>query len=143
MREHRRDPAADLSPVLVSYGKAIEAQLNELLRRVMRTAPEAARRVKVGDATRMLPEALPLTLGQLGFALRGERALAEYLLASVKDGAWLTNEFAAIIDEFARVRNPAAHGGVVRREEVMEWRGRMLGVGGESVVGRLALVAGR
>ena len=140
MREHRRDPAADLSPVLVSYGKAIEAQVNELLRRAMRSAPEAARRVKIGDSTRLLPDALPLTLGQLAFALGGERSFADYLRGSLRDGAWFTGEFATIIDEFATVRNPAAHGEGVRREIVAYWRERMLGVGGESVVARLALV---
>ncbi len=78
MREHRRDPAADLSPVLVGYGKAIEVQVNEILRRAMRAAPDAARRVKVGDATRVLPDALPLTLGQLAYALGGEPDLGDH-----------------------------------------------------------------
>ena len=141
LREHRRDPAADMSSVLVGYGKAIECQVNDLLRRALRTAPESARRVKVGDATRLLPDALPLTLGQIAYALGGERALADYLRATLRDGAWLTGEFAVSMDEFARVRNPAAHGGAVRREEVVGWRARMLGVGSEGVTGRLASVS--
>jgi hypothetical protein len=140
MREHRRDPAADLSSVLVGYGKAIEAHVNELLRRTMRTAPADARRIKIGDSTRLLPDALPLTLGQLAYTLGGERAFGDYLRSALRDGAWFTGEFAAFIDEFATVRNSAAHGAAVGREEVGRWRGRMLGVGGESVVGRLALV---
>ena len=140
MREHRGDPAADLSQVLVGYGKAIEAQVNELLRAVMRNAPDAARRVKIKDATRLLPEALPLTLGQIGFALGGEIDLGTYLRRVVENGAWFTGAFPAIIDEFAVARNPAAHGEWVERETVIGWRNRMLGVGVDSVIGRLAAV---
>ena len=140
MREHRGDPAADLSQVLVGYGKAIEAQVNEMLRAVMRNAPDAARRVKIKDATRLLPEALPLTLGRIGFALGGEIDLGTYLRRVLENGAWFTGAFPAIVDEFAVARNPAAHGEWVERETVMGWRNRMLGVGSESVIGRLAAV---
>lgn len=140
MREHRRDPAADLSPVLVGYGKAIEAQVNELLRRAMRNAPDSARRVKIGDTTRMLPEALPLTLRQLSYALGGEPAFGDYLRNALEHGAFFTGEFAVILDNFADARNPAAHGGIVDRAEVVRWRDRLLGVGSESVMTRLAAV---
>lgn len=143
MREHRGDPAADLSQVLVGYGKAIEAQVNELLRAVMRNAPDAARRVKIKDATQLLPEALPLTLGQIGFALGGEIDLGTYLRRVLENGAWFTGAFPAIVDEFAAARNPAAHGEWVERETVIGWRNQMLGVGSESVIGRLAAVRAR
>jgi len=143
LREHRRDRGADLSPVLVSYGKAIEVQVNELLRRVMRHAPAAAQRVKIGDHTRILSEALPLTLGQLSYILGGEPAFGEYLRSALTDGAWFTNEFAAVIDRFAEARNPAAHGAAVDRATVVLWRNRLLGVGSDCVIGRLALVAPR
>ena len=140
MREHRRDPAADLAPVLVGYGKAIEAQVNELLRRAMRNAPDAARRVKIGDATRLLPDALPLTLGQLAYALGGEPDLGVHLRKVLENGAWFTGPFAAIVDAFAAARNPSAHGEVVPRDEVVRWRNQLLGVGGESVIAQLAMV---
>jgi hypothetical protein len=141
LREHRRDRGADLSPVLVSYGKAIEVQVNELLRRAMRNAPAAAQRVKIGDHTRILSEALPLALGQLGYILGGELALGEHLRATLADGGWFTNEFAAVIDQFAEARNPSAHGEAVDRATVVAWRNRLLGVGSDCVIGRLALVA--
>lgn len=115
MREQRRDPAADLSSVLVGYGKAIEAQVNELLRVAMRGAPDVARRVKLKDATRLLRKVL-------------------------ENGAWLTGDFATVIDAFADARNPAAHGSALDRETVVMWRNRLLGVGAESVVGKLATV---
>lgn len=138
MREHRRDPAADLSPVLVGYGKAIEAHTNELLRRAMRTAPDAARRVKVGDTTRLLPDALPLTLGQIAYALGGEPALGDFLRRVLDHGAFFTGEFAVVLDELALARNPAAHGETVPRDVVTHWRNRLLGVGADSVIRRLA-----
>lgn len=141
MREHRRDRGADLSPVLVCYGKAIEAQVNQVLRRVMRAAPPAAQRVKIGDHTRILSDSLPITLGQLGYILGGEPALGDYLRGALTDGAWFTGPFAAIIDEFATARNPAAHGQTVERSTVVTWRNRLLGVGCDCVIARLALVA--
>lgn len=140
MREHRRDRGADLSPVLVSYAKAVEAQANRILRDAMRSAPEAARRVKLHDATRVLPDALPLALGEIGFALGGEPELGKHLRSVLENGAWFTAEFAAIVDEFAFARNQSAHGGTITRESVMYWRDRLLGVGGESVIGKLATV---
>ena len=143
MREHRRERGTDLSPVLVSYGKAIEVQVNQLLRRAMRNAPPAAQRVKIGDHTRLLSDALPLTLGQLSYILGGEPALGDYLRTTLADGAWFTGAFAAIIDEFASVRNPAAHGETVDRATVVMWRNRLLGVGCDCVIGRLALVVQR
>ncbi len=140
LREHRRDRGADLSQVLVSYAKAVEIQANLILRDAMRSAPDAARRVKLHDATRLLPEALPLTLGQIAFALGGEQELGRHLRAVLEQGGWFTAEFAAIVDDFASARNASAHGDVISRESVVRWRDRLLGVGGESVIGKLATV---
>jgi len=140
LRENRRDKWADLSHVLVSYAKAIEVQANLILRDALRTAPETARRVKLGDATRMLPDALPLTLGALAYALGGEEQLGRHLRNVLDNGAWFTAEFAAFLDEFAKVRNCSAHGERIESETVIKWRDRLLGVGSESVMGKLALV---
>lgn len=144
LRDHRRDPAADLSPVVVGYGKALEMQTNALIRSVMRGAPDAARRVKLADATAELPECLPLTLGQLSRVLGGEPAFGDHLRRTLSDGAWFTGEFAVTIDGFAgEARNPAAHGEPVARVTVLRWRDRLLGVGCEGVVARLARVGRR
>ncbi len=144
LRDHRRDPGADLTPVVVGYGKAIEVHTNALLRMAMAGAPDAARRVKLESHTALLPDALPLTIRQLAFALGGEIALGEHLRAVLADGAWLTREFAAILDAFAQeARNPGSHTEVVPRDVVVRWRDRMLGVGGESVFGRLGRVRRR
>ncbi len=143
LREQRHDRGVDLSPVLVSYAKAIEIQVNELLRHAMRSAPLEAQRVKIGDRTRILSEALPITMGQLAYVLGGEPVLGAYLRRSLSDGAWFTAEFAAILDELARVRNPAAHGQMVPNATVIQWRNRLLGVGSDAVLTRLALVSVR
>ncbi len=141
LREHRRDPAADLSAGVVGYGKALEVQLNRLLRDAMRDAPDAARLVKIEHRTARLPDALPLTLRQLAFALGGERELAAYLCATLHEGAWLTVQCAAILDQFAeQARNPASHGESVPRDVVLHWRNQLLGVGCEGALVRLAKV---
>ncbi len=141
LREHRRDPAADLSAVVVGYGKALEVQINLLLRDAMRDAPEPARLVKVEHHTVRLPEALPLTLRQLAFALGSERELADYLCTTLHDGAWLTRECAAILDQFAaEARNPASHGESVPRDVALRWRNQLLGVGCDGALVRLAKV---
>ena len=141
LRDHRRDPAADLTPVVVGYGKALEVQTNALLRVALRSAPDVARRVKTGDRTVLLPDALPLTLRQLSFALGGEPALGAHLRKALHEGGWFTNEYAAVLDAFAEeARNPAAHGEVVSRETVIRWRDQLLGVGAEGTLVRLARV---
>lgn len=138
LREQRADPAADLSPVVVGYAKALEVQVNRLLATSLAGAPLAARQVNVDGHTREIPEVLPLTLGTLGRVLGGERELQKTLEAVLNDGAWCTYELAAVLDEFARLRNAASHGERVSRAEVVQWRNRLLGVGCESVIGRLA-----
>ena len=144
LRDHRRDPAADLSPVMVGYGKALELQTNAIIRAGMRGAPDAARRAKVDGQTELLPDALPLSLGPLARVLGGERELGDHLRHVLTDGAWFTNELAVILDNFTHeARNPSAHAGKVSRETIMRWRNRLLGVGSESVVGRLAKVQRR
>ena len=62
---------------------------------------------------------------------------------SPRPSAFSTGEFAAVLDAFADARNPAAHGEVVDRAVVGQWRDRMLGVGVESVVATLAAVRRR
>ena len=141
MRDHRRDPAADLTPVIIGYAKALEVQTNGLLARALRTAPPAARRVKLGDRTELLPDALPLTLRQLAIALGGEKDMGDHLRRILSGGAWLTNEFAVALDAVAvEARNPAAHGELLPRDVVIRWRDRMLGVGCESLLTQLARV---
>lgn len=144
LRDHRRDPAADLSPVVVGYGKALELQTNSIIRDAMHGATDAARRVKLESGTVLLPDALPLTLGQLARALGGEPELGMHLRRVLTEGAWSTGEFPVILDAFAKeARNLAAHGETVPRATILRWRDRLLGVGVEGVLCRLAKVRKR
>jgi hypothetical protein len=141
LRDHRRDPAADLTPVAVGYGKALELQTNLILRAAVHDASEPARRVKLEFSTARIPDALPLTLRQLARALGGEPDLGAHLRRVLAGGAWFTSEFAVILDSFAtEARNPASHGESVPRDTIVRWRDRLLGVGGEGVLCRLAKV---
>jgi hypothetical protein len=141
LRNHRRDPAADLTSVIVGYGKALEVQINALVKSAMVSASAPARRIKIESSTVILPDALPLTLRQLSFALGGETAFGDHLRQTLTDGGWLTADFAAILEGFAvEARNPAAHGECVSREIIFRWRDRLLGVGTESILTRLAKV---
>lgn len=89
----------------------------------------------------MIPDCLPLTLGQLSRVLGGEPALGEHLRRVLTDGSWFTGDLAITIDGFAdEARNPVAHGEPVARDVVLRWRDRLLGVGGEGIVARLARI---
>lgn len=71
----------------------------------------------------------PFSLGELGRITGGERAVNEALGRRVTPAKWVTASLPAVLEELARVRNPAAHGGRVGREEagrVRDWR---VGVG--------------
>jgi len=51
---------------------------------------------------------------------------------------------AVIFDGFASgARNPSAHADTVSHETILRWRNRLLGVGSEGVMGRLAKVRRR
>jgi hypothetical protein len=130
-----------LTSVIVGYGKALEVQINALVKSAMVSASAPARRIKIESSTVILPDALPLTLRQLSFALGGETAFGDHLRQTLTDGGWLTADFAAILEGFAvEARNPAAHGECVSREIIFRWRDRLLGVGTESILTRLAKV---
>jgi len=141
LRQHRSDHAADLSPVAVLYGKALEVQLVALLRSGLQGLREQDCYVTVQGISMLLPDALPLTLTPLVQALAGEKLRAEHLSTVLRDGPWLVRECATAIDGFAReARNPAAHGDIVARDVVIRWRDRLLGVGCEGLLPRLARI---
>ena len=159
MRKHRRDRGASLSPVLVGYGKAIEVQVNQLLlRRAIRHAPSPTRHApcatflspRSGSRSATTPAYSPtrprlrsFNSAELSHLLGGKLALGDYFRSALADGPWFTNTFAATIDECALVRNSAAHGEAVHRASVVLWRNRLLAVGCDCVIGRLALVGVR
>jgi hypothetical protein len=143
-RDHRGDLAFDFSPVLVNLAKAFEVQVNDLLRRALRTAPRPARLANVDGRTVDVVADGPFTLGELARIIGGERALNEALRRALEDGRWATGSLPAVLDEVASVRNPAAHSSRLGRTEVLRLRDRMVGAGcvGDLVeLGRLRVVA--
>jgi len=76
----------------------LDAHTHELLRRALAESPAVEQRAKLGDHTRLLPEALTLSLGQLGFVQGGERAFGDHLRRALHDGAWFTSDFPAFVD---------------------------------------------
>ncbi len=64
--------------------------------------------------------------------------MAEHLGHALRDGRWLAESLGPILIDLARYRGPAAHKVVASREEVIRWRQRILGIGCEGVLARLA-----
>jgi hypothetical protein len=64
--------------------------------------------------------------------------MAEYLGRALRDGRWLAESLGPVLADFARYRNPAAHEAVAGRAFVSRWRQRILGIGCEGVLARLA-----
>lgn len=127
-REQRHDAAVDFSPVLVGLAKAVEVQVNAVLRGAMRGARDAVRRANVDGTTVDLATAGPWSLGQLARLVGGDRGRTQWLAGALANGSWFTGQLPAILDDLARVRNPAAHGGRVAREEARRHRDQLVGV---------------
>jgi hypothetical protein len=70
-----------------------------------------------------------------------ERETGDYLCRKLKEGAqFFPVELPRVLDDFAKVRNVAAHHKLVEREIVVYWRNRLCGVGCEGVLVKLARV---
>jgi hypothetical protein len=139
-RAHRPEAAYDFSPVVVSLGKALEVQSNVVLRRGLARAPAQARLVRLETGTVDALTRGGLSLRQLARVMTGERALAAALTTALVESRWFLTQLPAILDAFADVRNPAAHGSRIDRADATEWRDRILGVGCEGVLVQLAKV---
>ncbi|MDZ7630135.1 MAG: hypothetical protein U5K74_01950 [Gemmatimonadaceae bacterium] len=138
-RANRRDPAADLSPVLVGYGKALEAQLGRLMTTALRGAPPSITFVNVKGESKPLTSAQEL--GTVAHAIVDDQRRGDWLRSKLTDAEWLVSQFGFTLRDFAaNGRNPASHAAVVRREDVTRWRNRLLGVGEPSPLVRLALM---
>lgn len=138
-RAHHRDAASDLSPVALNLARALELQTNRVLRQALSRAPQELRRQNVEGITRDLCDGASWTLGTLADAITGDSARVSWLRQKLRHGGWFTGSLPAILDDVAQVRNPAAHGAEVKRDDVLRLRARMVGVG---CVGSLVELAG-
>jgi len=128
-RAHRADNGFDFGPVIVSFAKALEVQVNTVLRTACRALPAQQRLANIDGKTVDLTDFRPLDLGELVAAIGGERALNERLRGTLENGAWFATSLPAILDDFRPLRNAATHATRVDRAAARHWRDRMLGVG--------------
>ncbi|MBL8998307.1 MAG: hypothetical protein JNL44_13425 [Gemmatimonadetes bacterium] len=139
-REHRLDAAFNLATVVIDLANAMEVQVNALLREAMQGSPDAIRFENIEGRSVDLAREGPISLGQLARVIGGNRARGEHLRARLEHGDWFVASLPPILEELAGMRNPAAHGGVVQRDDVVRLRGQMIGVGSEGRLLRLAMV---
>lgn len=137
-RAHHRDAAFDLSPVAVNLSRALELQVNLVLRRALGGAPHDVRLANVEGKTRDLADGTNWTLGTLATAMGGDGERVAWLRAHLRNGAWFTGSLPAILDRVAQVRNPAAHAESVTREAVTQLRAQLVGVGCKGALVELA-----
>jgi len=126
-RRHRDDPHFDFAPAAVEYSKALEVEINLLLR----------------PGLLLIKEGRHQTLGWLARTLKDPpQQLATWL--ATKFGArkpWLTGELALRLSAIADLRNPGAHGESVSRVRVADLREETLGIGQSGLIVQLARMA--
>jgi hypothetical protein len=143
-RARSEDPRFDFSGPALSYAKAVETELNALifplLRRALSRAPVHEREVRVDGRPLDLGRPVPhQTLGALRTLLQHDDTVQKHLRATLQhDAGWLLSILPNELRQLENLRNPAAHSDAARREEVRRARGRVLGIGGEGLVVRMA-----
>ncbi|MGE5231168.1 MAG: hypothetical protein ACM3NS_05460 [Deltaproteobacteria bacterium] len=137
-RTSRGTPGFDFSGVLLGLAKACEVQAGIAVRAGLKGAPEAERRANIDGTVCDLGAALAVSLGALGRAISKEAAMHRRLEQRLADGAWLVNQFAYVLEDLARYRNPAAHREPVGLEDAARLRAQLLGIGCYGDLVRLA-----
>jgi hypothetical protein len=128
-RAHRGDAAFDFGTVVVDLAKAVEVQVNALLRQALAGAEADVRRLNLDGVTVDLVADGPFTLGELARAIGDEAERNYWLKRRLAHGEWFTASLPPILRELAELRNAAAHGTVVERDVVTRLRNRLIGVG--------------
>jgi hypothetical protein len=128
-RQHWRDAAFDLSVVVVNFAKAVEVQVNAVVRHALKGTNEQLRHANIGGRTVDLCTAGPFSLGELAKAIGGDRGRREWFMSRLVNGGWFVVSLPPILEQLKGLRNTAAHGGSVGREEVIRLRAQLLGVG--------------
>jgi hypothetical protein len=130
-RAHRHDPVFDFSPVLVEICKAVEVECRRIIPRLVVDAPPAIATMSINGTIVDLRESQTLTVGQIVRALAHESERTQWLTkAHGSRVQWLLGPGAAVLDELAAFRNPAAHESILRRAQAQDLRNRWLGIGG-------------
>jgi hypothetical protein len=142
-RRHRDDPTFNLHAVVIDLANAVEVQTNVVLQRALVGAPESVRMANVDGKSLDLSRQGPITLGQLARCIGEDQERNAYLKKRLEPGEWFTASLPPILKELTDLRNPAAHGGKLSRDEAIKLRNRMIGVGSLGQLLQLAQVKTR
>ncbi len=142
-RTSRGTPGFDFSGVLLGLAKACEVQAGIVVRTGLEGVPEGDRRATIDGTLRDLGTARAVSLGALGRAIRTTAAVRRRLEQRLANGDWLVREFARVLENLARYRNPAAHREPVTLKDAARVRAQLLGVGCYGDLVRLAEVRGK
>jgi hypothetical protein len=145
-RTRRDDPGFDFSAPAVEYAKAVETELNAIVfgatRRMLGRAGGADRHVNIdGRAVDLAGRVPHQPLGTLRNLLQHEAVVRRALGAAYPhDATWLLGQLPHELAPLLEVRNPAAHDEVMGAERIARERERVLGIGCEGLLVRLARV---
>lgn len=142
-RAHRGDAAFDLATVIVDFAKAVEVQVNRIVRLALADAPPALRYMNFGGQSVDLCGGRTWSLGELSRAIGGEKARLDWFTKNLVNGTWFTTSLPPILEELREVRNPASHGTTVDRLRVEQLRASLIGVGSTGTLVELARVQRR
>ena len=123
-RRHRDDPHFDFATAAIEYAKALEVELNSLLRPGLATIGES-RHQSLGSLARTLKEPPQPVASWLAKTLGANKP-------------WLTGQLAPQLGAIADLRNPGAHGETVNRTRASSIRDDVIGIGREGLLVRLA-----
>jgi hypothetical protein len=143
-RARRDDPQFDFSGPAVEYVKAVETELNHLifpaLRRVLKGRQPAQREIRGIEGRLDLGSRVPhQSLGALRVLLEKEEIVRSNLEPAIGfDARWLLGELPHQMGPLVELRNPGAHSAVLSREQAVGMRERVLGIGQEGLLVRIA-----
>ena len=149
-RARREDPSFDFSGPALEYAKAVETEFNALLfprlRRRLQHAALMEREVVVDG--RRLDLGRPVThqtLGVIRRLLEKDTLVARAIGGTFAnaDAGWLRSNAPLDLEFVMGLRNPAAHTGSVGLDEATRLRERVLGIGQEGLLVRVARAKGR
>ncbi len=142
-RLHRDDSGFDLSGAALSYAKAVETELNELLFSALRTAMRGKqpqeREVRVDGRLIDLGGQVPhQTLGALKRLLEHEQIVQSGVKQAMRhDHSWVLGVLPRELAALTELRNRGAHADVTRAAELEGVRRAVVGIAGEGLLNKL------
>jgi hypothetical protein len=140
-RSNRADRSADISSVVVDFSKALEFQVNYIMRRVAVSMPERDRTVNIDGRSTDLAKSRMLSLGQLAHTLADDQRINDALKSKLSNGGWFAAQLPPFLKSLSDTRNDAAHSARIPTAKVAEIRNRLMGVGGQGIFVDLGKVA--